>query len=258
MNNIYELQLPRDDVDGANVEPRGILELPHLDCPACGVPASGRDLWYASLHLDRIESSELSSMGMPRLVSSAEEFAKWSDKVKLLLKSNRSFPPGSVIGSVPLRVYDDHLIGGITKKKLEDGIDFISSGSNWIVSDRICTALGDHGLLPTANAVVFHTDERDFSGYHVLELEPVMVWTSEDHVRYQVKTCSVCGAVLKARRGTFIKKHFKGSLFQHGAALVRGLEDRGFYINDELHRKLCGMDPSGISFGHAGEWVGSQ
>jgi len=217
MNEVYYISGPRSDFESATVRTSGCFRIPSFACPSCGVPDASIDVWYASLQPTTPEALDLVAQSMPRTVPTPAEYTKIRDKVRNAFRTNVLLPPGSIVGVRPIEVPGKTYIGGLKAKQLREGIDFINAGTNLIVSSRVYELITRCGVRLPLNSVTFRTEDAEYSGYHVLELDPHSTWTEVEHAKYELTICPVCGqAVSESVRGTFGKKQLQGAIFRRG------------------------------------------
>jgi len=95
------------------------------------------DVWYASLMPKTKDAFEFVS-NLPKQVSEPADYNRIVNELKQMLHTTVKLPPGSIIGAkaIDVRAHSD-MIGGLTGKKLKQGMDFIAAGCSYLISQRV-------------------------------------------------------------------------------------------------------------------------
>jgi len=208
------------------------------------------------LQLAPAEAASFDAGAVPERVANYEEYVAFRNEVRDIFRTSLRLLPGSIVGARPIEVRSKGSIGDLNTKKLKEGIDFIAAGFSWIVSERVAQVIQECNARVPLGSVVFHTGDREFRGYHVIELEPRPIWTQSERAKYELSVCERCGSSYKkSPKGTFAMKQFDGSCFSDGFVLIRGAESRNLFMNEPLYQRLIQLKPKGVSFTKAGEWA---
>ena len=196
MKKVYEIHLPSNDKEGAMCDSSYLVEVPTVVCPDCGLSTNSQ-FWWASLKPHAPFTPELAAT-VPKKAASYEEYCQVLGRLKEVFGANdQRILPGSFLGATGIPVRSRSTIGGLTNRKLKDGIDVIHATNNWIFSQRVIRALADAGCHFPSSPVFFSSGAETLDGYAVDQTEPIAVLDPIMYSRFQLSVCDRCGSALR-------------------------------------------------------------
>ncbi|HTI70778.1 MAG TPA: hypothetical protein VMF06_12485 [Candidatus Limnocylindria bacterium] len=125
MNEIFRFSGGKSDFDNALVWPNGVIRLPTFNCATCGCDNSTIDPWYASVEITASQAASIG--GLPERVAGIREFVAIQERVRAVLGIDKKLPPGSILGSKPIEVENDDLIGSLSPENYKRGLNISPS-----------------------------------------------------------------------------------------------------------------------------------